>query len=50
MKINISTFKAQITRMELINSYIQRGEKIPEELTKTFVLFPLSDNPYLDIK
>jgi hypothetical protein len=46
--INIKALMAWKEKQELINSYIAKGEPIPEELTKTFIAFPLIENPKID--
>ena len=42
----IANMKKIAEKFDLINSYIERGEPIPEELTKNFITFPLLDDPY----
>ncbi len=44
--INMKAFKKQVEKMKLIDSYIEAGKEIPAELSKNFVTFPLTDDPY----
>lgn len=42
--------KAIAEKFDIINKYIEDGKPIPNEYTKNFVTFPLSDDPYKDIE
>lgn len=46
--IDVNALEAVGRKFALINKYIENGEEIPSELTKNFVTFPLSDEPFTD--
>jgi hypothetical protein len=45
-RINVNAVEGIGEKFAVINKYLQAGEEIPAELTKNFVTFPLSDEPY----
>ena len=49
-RIDPVAFRRQVAKMRAIEGYISRGEEIPAELSKNFVSFPLTDDPYIDIE
>lgn len=36
-------------KFTIIGGYIERGEEIPNELSKNFITCPLTDDPYIDL-
>jgi hypothetical protein len=44
--VNVKAFEELSEKFDQINSFIAAGKEIPKELTKNFVTFPLSDNPF----
>ena len=44
--INIDKLKYLFDKFSNINRYIESGEEVPSELSKNFISFDLSDNPY----
>jgi hypothetical protein len=50
LKINLDVLKQVGDKFALIDSYIEKGIKIPTELTKDFIMCSLPDNPYKDLE
>lgn len=48
--LNAEALKNVADKFALIDSYIEKGEEIPQELTENFITFPLSDDPYSGIE
>jgi hypothetical protein len=48
--LNVQGLKAIADKFSKINAYIESGQPIPQELSKNFVSFPLSDDPYSELK
>ncbi len=48
--INVVALQVVANKFALINNHIEKGEEISQELTKNFVSFPLSDDPYSEIE
>ncbi len=44
--VNIKAFEELVEKFDRINKIIQSGKKLPHELTKNFVSFPLSNDLY----
>ncbi len=42
-------FKDISEKFNLINKYIESGQEVPEELSRYFISFVLSEDPYKDI-
>jgi len=50
MGLRIEALRSVATKFSEINKYIESGKEIPAELSKNFVSFPLSDDPYSEIE
>lgn len=48
--INIKALNELRERHAKIDKYIEEGKEVPPELTKSFVAFPLVDDPYKDLE
>lgn len=48
--INVNAIESVAKKFAEINRYIESGEEVPSELTKNFITFDLSDDPYKDIE
>ena len=46
--IDVQALDAVGQKFAVINKYIENGMEVPYELTKNFVTFPLSDEPFSD--
>lgn len=47
--INIEALRSVALKFDEINRCIELGIEVPEELTKNFITFPLTDDPYSEI-
>ena len=48
--LNVEALNLVADRFSKINKFIESGKEIPIKLSENFVTFPLSDNPYKDLK
>jgi hypothetical protein len=46
--INVQALEDVGQKFATINKYLENGMEVPSELTKNFVTFPLSDEPFND--
>jgi hypothetical protein len=37
-------------KFEKINRLIEQGREVPESLSKSFITFPLTDDPYSEVE